>query len=123
MSEAAEAQRRLELLAMLEERRRDVETRFRAARERQQSAEAAGDSEGVHGWKAAREGGPDLAILASLDRTLKQIDRAIRRVHAGTYGLCAACGGAIPLGRLHALPFATACVPCQTRSESSDPGR
>ncbi len=47
------APRRTELLALLQERRRETETRYRQALEQQLSGAAAGDSEGVHGWKAS----------------------------------------------------------------------
>lgn len=118
MTDEGTARRRQDILDLLAERRRDTETRYREALARQQSGDAAGDSEGVHGWKASREGGADIAILASLDRTLRQIDAALARAHAGAYGTCAACGGNIPLARLRAVPFATHCVPCQTRDEA-----
>jgi RNA polymerase-binding transcription factor len=112
-------QRRAELQALLEERRREAEARYRQALTEQQSGSAAGDSEGVHGWKASREGGADLAVLESLDRTVQQIDAALARLRAGRYGSCASCGEAIPTPRLRAVPFATLCVPCQSRSESA----
>ena len=118
------ARRRTELLALLQERRRETEARYRQALERQQSGAAAGDSEGVHGWKASREGGADLAVLESFDRTVQQIDAALARLQAGRYGSCATCGEPIPIARLRAVPFATLCVPCQARSEATgDRGR
>ena len=113
-------QRRAELRALLQERRREAEARYRQALTEQQSGAAAGDSEGVHGWKASREGGADLAVLESLDRTVQQIDAALARLCAGRYGSCAACGEPIPTPRLRAVPFATLCVPCQSRRESGD---
>ncbi len=112
--------RRDELIAMLSDQRHTADTRYRKALTRQQSGEAAGDSEGVHGWKASREGGADLEVLAILDRTLRQIDAALARARSGTYGVCATCAGAIPLARLRAVPFATHCVPCQSRTESGE---
>jgi RNA polymerase-binding transcription factor DksA len=115
----ADAARRLEeLLEMLGELRRAAESRYRDALARQLSGEAAGDSEGVHGWKASREGGPDVEILAMLDRSIQQIDAALARARAGAYGACASCHDPIPLARLRAIPFATRCAPCQTDSES-----
>ena len=111
------ADRRAELRELLTARRRETEARYRQALEQQQSGAAAGDSEGVHGWKASREGGAEVALLESLDQTLRQIDAALARLHAGRYGLCAGCGGPIPLARLRAVPFATHCVPCQTGQE------
>jgi len=113
-----EARRRQEnLLEILTARRRDAEARYRQALSQQTSGAAAGDNEGVHGWKASREGGADLAVLQTLDRTLRQIDAALARLHTGGYGVCASCSVPIPLARLRALPFATHCVPCQEQSE------
>jgi DnaK suppressor protein len=39
-----------------------------------------------------------------------EIDEALERISAGTYGVCAKCGGAIPEERLAAVPYATLCV-------------
>ena len=110
-------QRKNDLMRLLTERRRETETRYRLALSQQTSGSAAGDNEGVHGWKASREGGADLAVLQTLDRTLRQIDAALARLHAGGYGACSSCSDPIPLARLRALPFATQCVPCQEQSE------
>ncbi|WAA66398.1 TraR/DksA family transcriptional regulator [Microbacterium oxydans] len=43
---------------------------------------------------------------------LRQVDEALARVEAGTYGICAHCGRPIPAGRLEARPFAEYCVAC-----------
>lgn len=118
MPEDDPGRRRQEVLDLLTARRRETETRYREVLARQQSGDAAGDCEGVHGWKASREGGADIAILAAFDRTLRQIDAALARAHAGVYGSCAACNGPIPMARLRAVPFATHCVPCQARDEA-----
>lgn len=119
MTDAPEAARLRELLEALTERRRDIEAKHRQALARQLSGDAAGDSEGVHGWKASREGGADVAMLEMLDRSLRQVDAAIARLNAGRYGLCADCGGPIPVARLKAVPFATLCIPCQQQREES----
>ncbi len=112
-------ERREHLLRLLSERRRDAESRYRRLLDQQQSGEAAGDSEGVHGWKASREGGVELGLIETLDRTLRQIDDAVAKLHAGRYGVCSSCGEPIPIGRLDALPFATRCVPCQETIEKT----
>jgi RNA polymerase-binding transcription factor DksA len=122
VTDPAEKTRRDALLATLTEKRREVEARRRQAFERQVSGDAAGDSEGVHGWKASREGGADVAMLEMLDQSLRQIDAAIARLHSGTYGVCAACGAPIPVARLRAVPFATHCAPCQEGREGHGPG-
>lgn len=46
---------------------------------------------------------------------LRQVDDALTRVDAGTYGVCADCGRAIPSGRLEARPFAEYCVACAAK--------
>ncbi|MBT2495728.1 TraR/DksA C4-type zinc finger protein [Microbacterium sp. ISL-59] len=43
---------------------------------------------------------------------LRQVDDALARVDAGTYGVCANCGRPIPAARLQARPFAEYCVAC-----------
>ncbi len=43
-----------------------------------------------------------------------EIDAALSRVDAGTYGTCEACGQPIPRARLEAIPEATLCVGCKT---------
>jgi RNA polymerase-binding protein DksA len=42
---------------------------------------------------------------------------ALKRLDAGTYGTCEACGEDIPRERLAASPFAARCIACQTRAE------
>ena len=37
---------------------------------------------------------------------LKQIEESLKKIQAGTYGICDMCGVVIPLGRLKAKPFA-----------------
>ena len=56
--------------------------------------------------------------LAELDsRELNQIERALRRLKQGTYGVCESCSEKIPLGRLNALPYSTMCIECQREME------
>ena len=43
-----------------------------------------------------------------------EIDAALSRVDAGTYGTCESCGDPIPAARLEVLPEATLCVGCKT---------
>ena len=122
MPDPGPAGRRETLRLLLAERRREAETRYRQALERQLSGSEAGDSEGVHGWKASREGGAEVALLEILDQAVRQIDEALQRLASGTYGQCVACAEPIPLARLRAVPFATHCVPCQTRREGGSAG-
>lgn len=51
-------------------------------------------------------------------RQLAQIDEALRRMDAGTYGTCERCGNPIETERLEALPQATLCMDCKRRDET-----
>ena len=46
---------------------------------------------------------------------LADIERALARLDAGTYGWCEECGVAIPFERLEAIPSARLCVVCPER--------
>lgn len=52
----------------------------------------------------------DISLLEQLEGELDALDRALRKIDEGTYGLCEACGEEIPLERLEALPWARFCV-------------
>lgn len=43
---------------------------------------------------------------------LTQVNRALARLDADTYGICASCRKPIPAARLEVRPFATHCVAC-----------
>ena len=49
--------------------------------------------------------------------TVEQIDSALEKLTAGTYGVCEHCEQPIPRARLEALPFAGLCVECQRAEE------
>jgi len=50
---------------------------------------------------------------ASLLRTIEEIDAALARIDAGTYGRCVHCGVATAGERLEFRPFAARCVSCE----------
>lgn len=50
------------------------------------------------------------AQVVSLTRRLGEIEAALARIEAGTYGTCEVCGGSIAAGRLEALPYTTMCA-------------
>lgn len=59
----------------------------------------------------------DDVTLAHAARELEDIAAALRRVDAGTYGICRDCGVAIDERRLHALPATSLCTACQADHE------
>ena len=58
----------------------------------------------------AREGAE--ASAARADDAIREIQAALVRVEAGTYGTCERCDGTIRLPRLEAIPYARLCVDC-----------
>jgi len=58
-----------------------------------------------------------LELLQRDEATLAEIDEALDRVAAGTFGLCESCEEAIPRVRLNAVPHARFCVDCQRKNE------
>ena len=54
----------------------------------------------------------NLALQANSQERIQQIDDALSRMDAGTYGICENCGKPIPAGRLKVAPQSTLCVDC-----------
>ena len=59
----------------------------------------------------------DLARSAQARAAIEQIDAAIEKIHAGTYGQCEVCGNPIGKNRLMAFQRATLCLSCKQREE------
>ncbi|WP_051191791.1 TraR/DksA family transcriptional regulator [Microbacterium luticocti] len=55
-------------------------------------------------------------VRAEQERERAQLDAALARWDAGSYGVCASCGRPIPVGRLRVRPAATLCVACAERA-------
>ena len=59
----------------------------------------------------------DLSILIGMEAKIADVERALERLEAGTYGVCEACGQPIAEARLEAWPAARFCRADQARSE------
>ncbi len=55
------------------------------------------------------------ALAGTLRDTLQDIDAALDKLDAGTYGLCESCGGPIAEARLEAMPAARLCIACASK--------
>jgi RNA polymerase-binding transcription factor DksA len=55
--------------------------------------------------------------LANEEQIRAEVDDALERVTAGTFGLCLECGKAISSARLRAVPYARFCIACAQRHE------
>jgi RNA polymerase-binding protein DksA len=68
---------------------------------------------------AAMEQAKERALWLANDQKqrLAQVDQALARINAGTYGICDICGKPIALERMEANPLATLCIEDQARAE------
>ena len=64
------------------------------------------DDESGEGDSVAVERDFDLARAAQATQQIEEIDAALERMDAGTYGICESSGLAIPKERLEAIPWA-----------------
>lgn len=108
---------------MTDKRRGEIRARLEDMLRTLRSREAgAVDGLGVHRGAgdlgdAARdtEDGADLARDAErASASIAEVEEALDRLEAGTYGKCVDCGKAIHRARLAALPAAARCVKCES---------
>lgn len=59
----------------------------------------------------------DLSIRESIEAQIEDVDRALRKLENGHFGLCESCGKPIPKARLEAKPAARYCVADQAKLE------
>jgi DnaK suppressor protein len=59
----------------------------------------------------------DQSLGENADNVVAEIDEALWRIEAGTYGTCAVCGAVIPEERLEAVPYAILCLDDKRRQE------
>ena len=66
---------------------------------------------------AAFEG--NLSLEETLEQSLEMINRSLKKIEKGTYGICEKCSGMISQERLEIMPTATKCRPgkCQIKNE------
>lgn len=118
------SRRTSQLRALLEERRREltagVTDLMRDVRTRIEHTRVPDAQDGVD---AEHRDDLDLALLQMRGETLARIDAALRRLEAGTYGICGDCDQPIASERLRALPFAARCRPCEEAREAAATAR
>ncbi|SIM61917.1 TraR/DksA family transcriptional regulator [Micromonospora cremea] len=85
----------------------DLRSLFEASR-----SSNADDEHDPEGSTIAFERAQLTAVLDATRRRLAELDVALRRVEAGTYGRCERCSRPIPAERLAARPSARTCVGC-----------
>ena len=61
------------------------------------------------------ERGETEALAQSLTNNLVDVERALAKIDAGTYGLCESCHNEIAEARLEAMPAARYCISCAAK--------
>ena len=110
-----------EYTALVAERRREVEAQLASVEARLDSIRVArssandDDEHDPEGSTLSTEWSRAEGQRTDAQRELVELAAAMQRIAAGDYGVCASCGGTIPIDRLRLVPAATLCVPCASR--------
>ena len=86
-----------------------VEDSF-AASQSEMSGDVGLDDESADAGTATFEREKDLSIENNVRDLLQKIERALRRMDEGTYGICDICGKPIEKARVKALPYVDLCI-------------
>ncbi len=63
------------------------------------------------------------SIMTNEQALLTEVEDALKRIEAGTYGRCTACGEQIPDKRLEAMPWVALCIKDEERLEKQNLSR
>jgi DnaK suppressor protein len=95
---------------------------LRMARESLLRESSNGTEDTYSGSRGMEEGNPslereELMMLAMRqDKFIKELELALTRIRAGSYGVCRVTGELIPKERLRLVPHATMCIDAKQRS-------
>ncbi len=78
------------------------------------------DDESTDAGTATSEREKDLSIENNVRDLLQKIDRALKRMDDGSYGVCQQCTKPITMSRLKAVPYASHCIACQRAKEQKN---
>ena len=109
--------RRAELLEMRERVLRAAQDIVEDDTEDGELSSAAGDQHIADHASDMLDREVDESLGENAEVIVREIDDALARIDAGTYGTCIRCGQPIPDERLEAVPYAVLCVPCKRDEE------
>ena len=61
-----------------------------------------------------------LGLMSNEEGLLIKIDRALKKIEDGTYGICELCKEKISQERLNAVSYATYCIKCRSQEEKNN---
>lgn len=59
--------------------------------------------------------GLNITLERTLEKSLKDVEKALERIEKGAYGTCKYCHQPIDIKRLKARPTSSACISCKTK--------
>ncbi|HEX2058045.1 MAG TPA: TraR/DksA C4-type zinc finger protein [Actinomycetota bacterium] len=107
--------------ARLEDLKRRVESAGDAGQEDDLSELSTADQHSADVGSETFERTKDLSVAEDVAGQLEDVERALEKLAAGTYGACEVCGTAIPDERLEAVPAARYCIEHQAAHEQGAP--
>jgi len=87
-----------------------IEDQAFAATQSDRSGDVGVDDESADAGTATFEREKELSIEQNVRDLIQKIDRALKRIDDGTYGICEACGKPIEKARIKALPYVDLCI-------------
>jgi DnaK suppressor protein len=73
------------------------------------------DSNFADSSQVTAERGEVEALTGTLTERLGEVEHALEKFDAGTFGVCESCGDVIPPDRLEAIPAARFCINCASK--------
>jgi RNA polymerase-binding transcription factor DksA len=104
-----------QIRALRESAAEEVRALGRAREALVQGSEALDDEHDPEGATIAFEREQLTAFRAAAELRVAELDAALGRVAAGSYGVCEVCGRSIDESRLEALPSTRWCITCAAR--------
>ena len=87
-----------------------IEDQAFAATQSDMSGVVGVDDESADAGTATFEREKELSIEQNVRDLIQKIDRALKRIDDGTYGICERCGKPIEKARIKALPYVDLCI-------------
>jgi RNA polymerase-binding transcription factor len=87
-----------------------IEEQAFAATQSDMSGDVGVDDESADAGTATFEREKELSIEQNVRDLIQKIDRALKRIDDGTYGICEVCGKPIEKARIKALPYVDLCI-------------
>lgn len=118
-------QERDEIKSALEQERRRLQQSLSARAQAIRALSTSQDEESGLGGQEAdvasdlAEAEIDLGLEQADLARLSEVEDALERLHAGTYGRCERCGQPIAVERLRVHPWARLCLSCAREEEAS----